>query len=82
MSSLREQVIARIYEECADFPERTGASEEESCLIASDIGKVLGEPWPDGLVPMFQVNGTMVGPTWWLPEESAAMVETWIEYRA
>ncbi len=68
MSSLREQVIARIYEECADFPERTGVSEEDACAIASRIGTTLwqfqGGIVEGGFYPHFYVRGRSVYVDW------------------
>lgn len=41
MSTLRNEVIQRVYDECADFAERHGVSEEAACLFATKVGTFL-----------------------------------------
>ncbi len=38
MSTLRSEIIDRVYAECADFAERNGISEEAACRIADTVG--------------------------------------------
>ena len=60
MSSLRDEVIQQIFDECADFPERSGISEDDACLFATTIGGWLRERWPENptFFPRFEEVGS------------------------
>lgn len=64
MSTLRSEIIDRVYAECADFVERhellTGVGE----LVASLIGPVLVAEWGKGMYPKFLLTRDVVLMTW------------------
>lgn len=45
--SLREQVIQRVYDECADFAERNGVSDAAAESLADFLWWCLRQMWPD-----------------------------------
>ena len=51
--SLREQVIQRVYDECADFAERAGLAQGVEPLIAEWIWNMLAGDWKEGQFPVF-----------------------------
>lgn len=57
MSTLRSEVIQRIYDECGDFVERTGVPEEEARQFAAHVSGWLYSRYDDPewavIIPQF-----------------------------